>query len=156
MSESNPIYIPNPTYTKGSLYQIDVNSLLTDPKQPRKYFDPDAQKDMVNSLQKQGVLQPILFRVDKDGKLFIVAGERRLHAAKEAKFETIPAIWVEGNYSEIALMENLLREDLTAIELAEALEHIQTDHGYTQEQLTDIIGKAKSTVSDILTLTKLP
>jgi len=146
----------NPTYIKGSLYQIDVESLQADPKQPRKYFDLDAQQDLVNSFQKQGVLQPILFRVDQDGKLFIVAGERRLQAAKEAKLETIPAILVEGNYSEIALVENLLREDLTAIELAEALEHIQTEHGYTQEQLTEIIGKAKSTVSDILTLMKLP
>jgi ParB family chromosome partitioning protein len=150
MSESNPPYV------KGELYQIDVNSLQTDPNQPRKHFDPDAQQDLVDSFQKQGVLQPILFRVDQDNNLFIVAGERRLHAAKEAKLETIPALLVEGDHSEIALVENLLREDLTAIELAEALNNIQTEHQYTQEQLTAIIGKAKSTVSDILTLMKLP
>lgn len=150
MSESNP------AYTKGSLYQIDIKNLQTDPNQPRKYFDPAAQQDLVNSIKDKGVLQPILFRVDQDNNLFIVAGERRLHAAKEAELETVPAILVEGNYSEIALVENLLREDLTAIELAEALNKIQNEHNYTQEQLTGIIGKAKSTVSDILTLMKLP
>jgi ParB family chromosome partitioning protein len=145
-----------PTYTKGSLYQIPCIDLQTDPNQPRKYFDPEAQQDLVNSFQKQGVLQPVLFREDSDSNLFIVAGERRLQAAKEAGLETIPAILVEGNYSEIALIENLLREDLTAIELAEALDRIQIEYKYTQDQLTGIIGKAKSTVSDILTLTKLP
>jgi len=145
-----------PTYIKGIFYEIKVTDLQTDPNQPRKYFDPEGQQDLVNSFQKQGVLQPILFRVDQDNNLFIVAGERRLHAAKEAKLETIPAILVEGNYSEIALVENLLREDLTAIELAEALDRIMKEHDYTQEQLTGIIGKAKSTVSEILSLNSLP
>lgn len=135
---------------------INVKDLQADPNQPRKYFDPDAQRDLVNSFQKQGVLQPILFREDKDGSLYIVAGERRLQAAKEAKLETIPAILVEGNFSEISLVENILREDLTAIEFAEALDRIMVEHNYTQEQLTGIIGKAKTTVSDILTLMKLP
>ena len=144
------------TYIKGSLYQISCADLQTDPNQPRKYFDPDAQQDLANSLQKQGVLQPILFRADQDGVLFIVAGERRLQAAKEAELETIPAILVEGNYSEIALVENLLRQDLTAIEVAEALDRIMKEHNYTQEHLTTIIGKAKSTVSEILSLNRLP
>jgi len=144
-----------PTYIKGIFYEIKVTDLQTDPNQPRKYFDPEGQQDLVNSFQKQGVLQPILFREDQ-GNLFIVAGERRLQAAKEAKLETIPAILVEGNYSEIALVENLLREDLTAIELAEALDRIMKEHDYTQEQLTGIIGKAKSTVSEILSLNSLP
>ena len=145
-----------PIFTKGTLYQITCADLQTDPNQPRKYFDPAAQQDLVNSFQKQGVLQPILFHVDKDGIPFIVAGERRLQAAKKAGMKTIPAILVEGNYSEIALVENLLREDLTAIELAEALDRIMKDQNYTQDQLTTIIGKAKSTVSEILCLNHLP
>jgi ParB family chromosome partitioning protein len=145
-----------PTYIKGILYEINVKDLQADPNQPRKYFDPAAQQDLVNSLQKQGVLQPILFRTDQDGICFIVAGERRVQAAKEAGFETIPAILVEGDYSEIALVENLLRQDLNAIEVAEALDHIMKEYGYNQEQLTGIIGKAKSTVSEILSLNRLP
>jgi ParB family transcriptional regulator, chromosome partitioning protein len=144
------------TYDKGTLYKIKVMDLQTDPNQPRKYFDPEAQKDLVNSFQNQGVLQPVLFREDQGGNLFIVAGERRLQAAKEAELETIPAILVEGNYDEIALVENLLRQDLTAIEVAEALDRIMKEHNYTQEQLTGIIGKAKSTVSEILSLNRLP
>lgn len=143
-------------YKKGSLYQIPCSALKTNPTQPRKYFDPAAQKGLVDSFQKHGVLQPILFRVDQDGTLFIVAGERRLQAAKKAKLESIPALLVDGNDSEIALVENLLREDLTAIELAEALERIMKEHNYTQEHLTGIVGKAKSTVSEILSLTRLP
>ncbi|MEK6653866.1 MAG: ParB/RepB/Spo0J family partition protein [Thermodesulfobacteriota bacterium] len=75
---------------------------------------------------------------------------------KEAGLETIPAILVEGNHDEIALVENILREDLTAIEFAEALDRIQIEHNYTQEQLTSIIGKSKSTVSEILSLNRLP
>jgi len=143
------------SYVKGTLYEISVNNIHTDPNQPRKYFDPAAQQDLVNSIQKQGVLQPILFRTDQ-GMLFIVAGERRLQAAKEAGIETIPAILVEGDYAEIALVENLLRQDLTAIEIAEALDRIMKEHGYNQEQLTGIVGKAKSTVSEILSLNRLP
>jgi len=152
MSETKP----NPPYEKGELYPIPCANLKTDPNQPRKYFDDAALQDLADSLKKQGILQPILFRVGQDGILFIVAGERRLQAARKAGLESIPGILVEGDYSEIALVENLLREDLTAIELAEALERIQTEHNYTQEQLTGIIGKAKSTVNDILTLVKLP
>jgi ParB family chromosome partitioning protein len=145
-----------PTYSKGTLYEINVQDLEADPSQPRKYFDPAAHQDLVNSLQKQGVLQPILFRADQDGMLLIVAGERRVQAAKEAGLETIPAILVEGDYSEIALVENLLRQDLNAIEVAEALDRIMKEYGYNQEQLTGIIGKAKSTVSEILSLNRLP
>ena len=145
-----------PVYGKGTLYEINVKDLQTDPGQPRKYFDHAAQQDLVNSIQEKGVLQPILFRTDREGTLFIVAGERRLQAAREAGLETIPALLVEGDYTEIALVENLLRQDLTAIEIAEALDRIMREHGYNQEQLTGIIGKAKSTVSEILSLNRLP
>jgi ParB family chromosome partitioning protein len=144
------------TYDKGTLYHLKLDDLQNDPNQPRKYLDPKALRDLVDSIKDKGVLQPILFRVDEDGTLFIVAGERRLEAAKEAGLKTIPAILVEGNHDEIALIENILREDLTAIEFAEALERIQKEHDYTQEQLIPIIGKAKSTVSEILSLNKLP
>jgi len=145
-----------PIYSKGTFYEISCNGLKTDTNQPRKHFDPDALKDLVESIKTHGVLQPILFRQESKGELFIVAGERRLRAAKEAGIKNIPAILVEGNTEEIALVENLLREDLTAIELAESLKRIMEDHDYTQDQLTGIICKAKSTISEILSLNSLP
>ena len=152
MSETEP----TPNYTKGQLNLVNPNYLLSDSDQPRKFIDPDAQKHLAESIQTHGILQPILFRIDDEGKLFIVAGERRVQAAKKVGLETIPAIYVEGNHNEIALVENLLRQDLTAIEVAEALDQIMKEHGYKQEQLTGIIGRAKSTVSEILSLNRLP
>ncbi|MFZ4439199.1 MAG: ParB/RepB/Spo0J family partition protein [Syntrophales bacterium] len=146
----------SPPYTKGSLYSIPCDVLKTDPNQPRKYFDIEALKALADSIKIQGVLQPVLFRQDTDDILFIVAGERRLQATKAAGLKTIPAIFVDGNFDEIALVENLLRQDLTAIETAEALNRIQKEHDYSNDQLTGIIGKAKSTVSEILSLNKLP
>jgi ParB family chromosome partitioning protein len=145
-----------PTYIKGSLYQISCADLQTDPNQPRKYFDPAAQQDLVDSIRDKGVIQPVLFRVDQKGILFIVAGERRLQAAKEVGLEKIPAILVEDNPDEITLVENILRQDLTPLEVAEGLDRMMKIHGYSQQQLTTIIGKAKSTVSETLSLNRLP
>jgi ParB family transcriptional regulator, chromosome partitioning protein len=144
------------TYKKGELYEINVKDLQTDPNQPRKFFDQEPLDHLVASVQDHGLLQPVLFRVDQDGNLFVVAGERRVQAVKKAGLESIPAILTEGNPDEIALMENILREDLTTIEFAEALDRIMKEHAYTQEQLTGIIGKAKSTISEILSLINLP
>lgn len=143
-------------YVKGTLYEINIQDLQTDLNQPRKYFDKQALNDLANSIKDKGILQPILFRVGQDDNLFIVAGERRLQAAKEAGLNSISGLLVEENPDEVALIENILREDLTAMELAEALDRIRTEHDYTQEQLIPIIGKAKSTVSEILSLNNLP
>ena len=101
-------------------------------------------------------MQPVLFRQGKDGILFIVAGERRFKAVVESGHKTIPALFVEGNSSEIALIENIHRQDLTHIELAEALKKFQDDHGCDNDALAKSIAKAKSTVSEILSLNKLP
>ncbi|WP_169728992.1 ParB/RepB/Spo0J family partition protein [Desulfatirhabdium butyrativorans] len=87
---------------------------------------------------------------------FIVAGERRFEAAKNAGLTEIPAILVDGNTGEIALVENLLRQDLTSVEEAEALDRLMKEESYTQEQLGVIIGKARTTVNEILSLNRLP
>lgn len=152
MSESDP----EKEYVKGMLYQVKLADLKTDPSQPRKYFDETALKELTDSIENRGVLQPILFRQEKNKDLFLVSGERRLKAAKKLGHETIPGILIEDNPSEIALVENLLRQDLTAVELAEALDRTKEERGYTQEQLGLIIGKAESTVSEILSLMRLP
>ncbi|MCX5827087.1 MAG: ParB/RepB/Spo0J family partition protein [Deltaproteobacteria bacterium] len=143
-------------YSKGQIYNLDVNSLLADPQQPRKYLDPGALNELAASIQKHGVLQPILFRQDDQGSLFIVAGERRLAASKQAGITTIPGIYVEGKHREISLVENLLRENLTPVEEAEGMKLLMVEEGYNQYQLADMLGKTQSSVSKTLTITNLP
>jgi len=144
-------------YEKGKLYELSPNDLQTDPAQPRKVIDVAGLEDITASVAKLGVLQPILFRIDAEGDLIIVAGERRVTAARSAGLATVPAVYIaDANYAEVALVENLLRQDLTAVEEAEALQRLMTEQNYTQEQLSVIVGKARTTVGDILTLNKLP
>ncbi|MCX5811357.1 MAG: ParB/RepB/Spo0J family partition protein, partial [Proteobacteria bacterium] len=143
------------TYEKGKLYTINLSDLHADPNQPRKSIDPTALDELTASITKHGVLEPILFRAAED-ILYVVAGERRVEAARKAALTAIPAIFVEGNHAEIALVENLLRQDLTAVEEAEGLHALMTEQSYTQEQLGGIIGKAQNTLSEILSLNKLP
>ena len=145
-----------PAYEKGKLYQIPITEFKPDPDQPRKVIDPEALVELVTSIQKFGIIQPLLFRQAGEEGLFIVAGERRYQAAQMVELTTLPAIFVEGNYAEIALVENLQRQDLTCVEEAEALQRLMDEQNYTQEQLGGIVGKARTTVRDILTINRLP
>ncbi|MCX5829856.1 MAG: ParB/RepB/Spo0J family partition protein [Deltaproteobacteria bacterium] len=145
------------TYEKGKLYDLPVIDLKPDTNQPRKSMDSQALEELAASIKTHGIIQPILFRVAADSPyLFIVAGERRYKAAQQAGLLVIPGICVEGNPSEIALVENMLRQDLTPVEEAEGLQSLMTEQKYTQEQLGGIIGKAQSTLSEIMSLNKLP
>lgn len=152
------------TYVKGQLYNIMLSDLHPDPNQPRKFMEPAALEELTASIKQHGVLEPILFRVgdstpntqNSTPSLIVVAGERRFAAAQNAGLTSIPAIFIEGNHAEIALVENLLRQDLTAVEEAEAFQRLMTEQNYTQEQLGTIIGKAQNTLSEILSLNKLP
>lgn len=143
------------TYEKGKLYDINLTDLQADPNQPRKFMDPQALDDLTASITQHGVLTPILFRI-AGALLFIVAGERRVAAARQVGLTVVPGILVSANYSEIALVENLLRQDLTPVEEAEALDRLVKEQNYSQEQLGVIIGKARTTVSEILSLNRLP
>lgn len=143
-------------YQKGKLYQLGIDQLTPDPNQPRKHFDQLALEELSLSIKEHGVIQPILFRKDDAGPLFIVAGERRWRAAKMAGKAEISALLTDGKTAEISLIENLLRQDLTAVEEAEALQQMIEKHQYKQEDLSKIIGKALSTISEILSLNKLP
>ncbi len=143
-------------YEKGKLYQIPITDLKPDPDQPRKVIDPEALAELVTSIAKFGIIQPLLFRDAGDGQLTIVAGERRWQAAQQVGLTTLPAIYIEGNYAELALVENLQRQDLTSVEEAEALQRLMNEQNLTQEQLGGIVGKARSTVRDILTINRLP
>jgi len=147
---------PGSKYQKGVLYDIPVIDLKTDPNQPRKTLDPQALEELTASIKQVGVLQPVLFRPGDAGYLYLVAGERRFAAAKNAGLLTIPGMYVDGSPAEIALVENLLRQDLTAVEEAEALQRLKDEQKYTDEQLSGVIGRARTTLSDILLISRLP
>ncbi len=143
-------------YKPKEMYHIKICNLNPDPFQPRKSIDPADLKELSSSIERQGVLQPILFREDEDGNLIIIAGERRFQASKQLNKETIPAIYIDSNSSEIALVENLLRVDLTPIEEAEGLQRLKVEKDYTNKALGAVFGKAESTISEILKINQIP
>lgn len=145
-----------PAFQKGRLYRLDVADLLPDPSQPRQTFDEERLEDLSLSIRKHGVLEPVLFRQDENGQLFVVAGSRRLEATRKARLTKIPAILAEGDAAEIALVENLIRQDLTSIEEAEAIEALKSRLNYTLAELSSILGKSVPTASEIISLTRLP
>lgn len=144
------------SYEKGKLYQIELGMLIPDPEQPRKFFDDQALAELQASIISHGVLQPILVRQGSDGVFCIVSGERRFQASKNAGLASIPAIITDGEPAEISIIENLLRENLTAIEEAEAINRLRNLHDYGLSDLAAVLGKAESTISEILSLNRLP
>jgi len=148
---------PTAKYEKGRLYELSIIDLKPDPNQPRKFMDPQALEDLAASLKRVGILQPLLFRVEEGNPyLIIVAGERRYKAAQMAGLLTLSCICVEGNAAEIALVENLQRQDITCVEEAEALKRLMDEEKYTQDQLAGVIGKPRATITETLSLTNLP
>lgn len=154
--DDSPVAAVRGSVVKGRLYDLNLSSLRQDPEQPRKYFDEQALAELQTSIARHGVLQPILVRKGSGGAYVIVSGERRYQAAKLAGLATIPAILTEGNPAEISIIENLIRENLTAIEEAEAIDHLRNLNGYQLNDLGTILGKAVSTLSEILSLNRLP
>ena len=144
------------TFQKGRIYRLNADELLPDPAQPRQYFDEEALNELADSINRHGILQPIIFRQTSDGRLFVVAGGRRLAAARKAGLKNIPSVYTDGKPAEIALVENLVRQDLTCIEEAEAIEHLKSAHGYTLKELSAFLGKSVSSLSEIISLTRLP
>ncbi|MFW6351829.1 MAG: ParB/RepB/Spo0J family partition protein [Bacteroidota bacterium] len=143
-------------YEDGSFFNVDIHLIQDNPHQPRQFFNQETLDELSESIKHTGVLQPIIIRKDKNGGIFLVAGERRLRAARQAGLEQIPAILTKGRPAEIALIENLQREDLKPIEEAQALAKMVEEYGYTQEQLSLVVGKARTTITQILSLNKLP
>lgn len=142
--------------------QINVIKLsLIDPKgdQPRKYFDKDALEELASSIRENGLLQPILVREYGEGRYQIIAGERRFRASKLAGLSDIPAIVLDRSnkdVAEIALIENIQREDLNPVEEAMAYRSLARDYGMTQEQLAERVGKSRSAIANTLRLLDLP
>ena len=134
---------------------------LVDPKrdQPRKHFDKEALEQLAASITENGLLQPILVREYGDGRYQIIAGERRFRASKLAGLTEIPAIVLQRddrNAAQIALIENIQREDLNPLEEAMAYKALAEDYGMTQEELSQRVGKSRSAIANALRLLDLP
>jgi ParB family chromosome partitioning protein len=129
------------------------------PDQPRKYIDTKALDDLAASIKTVGVLQPLIVRPNPEraGRFLLIAGERRWRASGLVRVRDLPCIIRhEADHDEISLIENLQREDLTPLEEAEALLKLQTTKGYTHQQLADVIGKSRASVTESLSLNALP
>ena len=140
------------------IVEINLDELRPNPYQPRKNFDEDALNELSESIKEHGVFQPIIVKKSIKG-YEIIAGERRVRASKMAGKTTIPAIiraFTDDQMMEIGLLENLQREDLSAIEEAEAYESMIKTLGLTQEQLARRVGKSRSHITNILGLLRLP
>ena len=138
--------------------EIPISSISPNPNQPRKDFNDNHLRDLADSLRNSGVLQPVVVRRFGEGYQLIV-GERRWRAAKLAGLERVPAVVrdaTDAESLELALVENLLREDLNPIEEAEAYQRLLAEFAWTQEQLAQRVGRDRSSISNCLRLLKLP
>jgi ParB family transcriptional regulator, chromosome partitioning protein len=138
--------------------EVKIKDLRPNPYQPRKTFAPEAIEELKQSILEHGILQPLIVRKSIKG-YEILAGERRFRAAKEAKLETVPVVVREFNEQqmmELALLENLQREDLTPIEEANAYQQLMTQLNLTQEQLAKRLGKSRPHIANHLRLLTLP
>lgn len=142
-----------------SLSDIEVKKIRANPLQPRVQFDPKGLDDLKHSITENGVIQPITVR-KVNGEYELIAGERRLRAVLDLGYEKIPAFVMEVDSEdrmlELALVENVQREDLNAIELAKAFDRLQTQYGLTQELVAKKVGKDRATVANFIRLLKLP
>lgn len=150
--------IVNEAKTNNTIIEIPLDELRANPYQPRKNFDEEALKELSSSIKEHGVFQPIIVKKSIKG-YEIIAGERRYRASKMAGLNTIPAIvkdFSDEEMMQIALLENLQRENLTAIEEAKAYKNIIESMNITQDELAKKIGKSRSHITNILGLLKLP
>lgn len=137
---------------------IPLHQITPNRHQPRKDFDPEGMEDLVRSVKDRGVIQPILVR-ESQGRFELIAGERRWRAAQHVGIAEIPAIVrkvSDQDSLELALIENIQREDLNAMESAEAYEQLIKEFGLTQEEIAFKVGKSRSSVANILRLLSLP
>jgi len=151
--------LATPDLDSDQLRDIDIDRILPNSQQPRKNFDEEALNELADSIREHGVIQPIVVRSLEDGFFELVAGERRWRAAQRAGLLRIPAVIrqaTEHAALEIALIENLQREDLNPIEEAEAYERLITEFGMTQEEVARRVGKNRTTVANMLRLLRLP
>ena len=148
-------------HTQGSstINEVPLDDIEANPNQPRREFDPESLQELANSIRELGIVQPITLRQLPDGKYQIVAGERRWRASQLAGINSIPAYIRtidDESVMELALVENIQREDLNAIEIALAYAHLMEKEGMTQERVAERVGKSRVAVTNYLRLLKLP
>ncbi|MFQ6604557.1 MAG: ParB/RepB/Spo0J family partition protein [Fidelibacterota bacterium] len=147
------------TSTSPGVYKIPIDKIVTNPNQPRKYFNEEALEELAASIREKGVLTPITVQAREDG-FFLIAGERRWRAAQMAKLKTIPGYVVEVNSEadlmEMSLAENIQRENLNPIEEAEGYAFLHSNFGLKQQDIARSVGKKRVTVTNALRLLNLP
>ncbi len=148
-------------HTEGSssISEVSIDAIKPNPNQPRRDFDEEALDELTDSIREIGIIQPITVRDMADGTYIIIAGERRWRASQLAGKTTIPAYIRtvdDENMMEMALVENIQREDLNSLEIALAYQHLMEQYGLTQEKLSERVGKNRATVTNYLRLLKLP
>ena len=147
--------------TKGTsnLNDIPIDLIEPNPNQPRREFDEEAMNELASSIRELGLITPITLRQMEDGKYQIIAGERRWRASQIAGLTSLPAYIRtvnDENVMEMALVENIQREDLNAIEIALAYQHMSDSLGMTQEKIADRVGKSRTAITNYMRLLKLP
>ncbi|SCX94954.1 ParB/RepB/Spo0J family partition protein [Ruminococcus sp. YE282] len=153
------IFLENDNEDGGGSVTLNISEIEPNRSQPRKKFDEKALSELAESISKHGLLQPLLVRPLTLGGYQIVAGERRYRACQMAGLKDIPVIIRElgdTETMELALIENLQREDLTPLEEAEGYNVLMTEHGFTQDEVAQSVGKSRPAVSNALRLLKLP
>ena len=144
---------------QGTVSKLPLQKIEPNPNQPRREFDPVALQELSDSIRELGIVQPITLRDQGDGTYLIIAGERRWRASQMAGLTHIPAYVRtvdDENMMEMALIENIQREDLNALEIALAYQHLLEQYNLTQERLSERVGKNRSTITNYLRLLKLP
>ena len=143
----------------SSISEIPVSQIKANPNQPRREFDAEALQELSDSIKEIGIIQPITLRKMEDGTYQIIAGERRFRASQLAGLTAVPAYIRtadDENVMEMALIENIQREDLNAMEIALAYQHLLEEYDLTQERLSERVGKKRTTIANYLRLLKLP
>ncbi|MDR1675811.1 MAG: ParB/RepB/Spo0J family partition protein [Tannerella sp.] len=143
----------------SSISEIELSKIEPNPDQPRTYFENSALEELTASIRTHGIIQPITLKEIGPDRYLIIAGERRYRAALKAGLQQVPAYIktaADENVAEIALIENIQREDLNAIEIALTYQKLIDTKGYTQEALSERVGKKRATITNYLRLLKLP
>ena len=147
------------TEGSSSINEIEISKISVNPHQPRHEFDPIALQELADSIAEIGIIQPITLRKLSEESYQIIAGERRYRASQMAGLQTIPAYIRtadDENVMEMALIENIQREDLNSLEIALAYQHLLEQYELTQERLSERVGKKRTTIANYLRLLKLP
>ena len=147
------------TAGSSSINEIALDKIYPNPDQPRRTFDEEALEELAQSIKEHGVISPITLRKDANNKYMIIAGERRFRASKIAGLNSIPAYIRTAKDEQVmewALIENIQREDLDAIEIALAYQRLMDEYNLTQERMSERVGKKRATVANYLLLLRLP